>query len=525
MKTFYYSLKRTALVAGLALAMPLAASAAAVGDDFTTADGLKYEILADGEVALVANGYSGTVNVPASVEHEGETYAVTTIGNGADVFMSGVTAAILPEGLTTINTYAFSMAGITELTLPSTLTTINSVAFWQCMGLSELVIPDKVEAVPSMCFFACGGLYKLTLGESVKSVGTQAFTGCGALSNLVVRATTPPQLDAQIFGTDGVAKASIVTVTVPAGTLAAYQEAWGSFGFADIVEDEGGETPGPEVTEFTVDGLTYEKIDDGTEVALIACGSEDAEVAVPATVDYEDVTYSVTTIGNGVDNVFATATTVTIPEGVTTIRNRAFNESPVVTLNLPASLTTLEQSAFIYSELKELAIPDGVETIPDRCFMGCGHLTKITFGASVKSIGVNAALTCGSLATLVFTTGVPPTLDESSFQYPGSITVYVPMGCKDAYLKEYGDYGFKAILEDGETPSGINEIEAAALTYTVTADGIQLSGDIDGAATVYAISGQVVASSNCTGGFIPASLQPGVYLLRVGNVTLKVMAR
>ena len=525
MKTFYYSLKRTALVAGLALAMPLAASAAAVGDDFTTADGLKYEILADGEVALVANGYSGTVNVPASVEHEGETYAVTTIGNGADVFMSGVTAVILPEGLTTINTYAFSMAGITELTLPSTLTTINSVAFWQCMGLSELVIPDKVEAVPSMCFFACGGLYKLTLGESVKSVGAQAFTGCGALSDLVVKATTPPQLDEQIFGTDGMAKASIVTVTVPAGTLAAYQEAWGSFGFADIVEDEGGETPGPEVTEFTVDGLTYEKIDDGTEVALIACGSEDAEVAVPATVDYEDVTYSVTTIGNGVDNVFATATTVTIPEGVTTIRSRAFNESPVVTLNLPASLTTLEQSAFIYSELKELAIPDGVETIPDRCFMGCGHLTKITFGASVKSIGVNAALTCGSLATLVFTTGVPPTLDESSFQYPGSITVYAPMGCKDAYLKEYGDYGFKAILENGETPSGIDEIEADALTCTVTANGIRLSDDIADVATVYTLSGQVVASCDCSDGFIPASLQPGVYLLRVGNVTLKVMAR
>lgn len=520
MKTFYYSLKHMALVTGLALVMPLAVSAATVGDEFTTDDGLKYKILTDGEVALIANNYSETVNVPASVENDGETYAVTTLGDGMDLFTNNVTAVNLPEGLTTINTYAFSMTGITELTLPSTLTTLNSIAFFQCMTLGELIIPDKVESVPSMCLFACSGLYKLTLGQSVKAVGAQAFTGCSALSSLVVKATTPPQLDAQIFGTDGIAKASNVTVTVPIGTLDAYQEAWGSFGFADIVE-EGGETPDPGTTEFTVNGLTYEKIGDSA-VALIACGSDDAEVTVPTTVEYEDVAYNVTTIGNGVDNVFAVATTVTIPEGVTTIKSHSFNESPVTALNLPASLTTLEQSAFIYSDLKELTIPDGVEIIPDRCFMGCDNLTEITFGASVKSIGVNAAQLCGTLATLVFTTEVPPVLDASSFQYPGSITVYCPTGLKSNYIEAYGDYGFEAILEYGETPSGIDEIEAEKLTYIVTAEGIQLSANVDGMATVYTISGQVVASGSCMGGFIPASLQPGVYLLRVGDTTLKV---
>lgn len=105
----------------------------------------------------------------------------------------------------------------------------------------------------------------------------------------------------------------------------------------------------------------------------------------------------------------------------------------------------------------------------------------------------------------------------------------VPKGSKDAYLEAWGDYGFSAIIEEGETvepgPSGINEIEAGTLTYIVTADGIQLSGGIDGEATVYTLSGQVVANCSCTGGFIPVGLQPGIYLLRIGGTTVKVIAK
>jgi hypothetical protein len=44
-------------------------------------DGINYDLIPKGKVATVISGrYSGEVVIPASVEHEGTTYSVTSIG-------------------------------------------------------------------------------------------------------------------------------------------------------------------------------------------------------------------------------------------------------------------------------------------------------------------------------------------------------------------------------------------------------------------------------------------------------------
>ena len=541
MKNFYDSFKSIAIA--MAMIMPVAANAADIGTNFTSTDGLKYRIIAEGEVAVVSNGYDGyrgEFNVPASVEYDDATYAVTTLGDGNDLFGQSTTAVTLSEGLTTINSYAFSMASIKELELPSTLTTIGGTAFFN-IKIETLTIPDKVSAIPANCLYACDALYELTLGSGVKSIGRAAFGNCKALAILNMKTTEPPTLDEVAFGTtindEGetvTVQPTYVTVVVPEGCLEAYQEAWGERGFMAIVDNEE-DIPeiNPEEETFTVNDYTYKKLG-GNEVAMIACTTAGSNITPSPTTLYEGIAYNITTLGGGTDRVFSQATGVTLPEGLVTIKNKAFNNSTIQTVKLPNSLKTLEEGAFRQSRIRELTIPSMVEEIPARCFMGSSYLSEITFGEGVKTIGDNATVTCNALEVLNFISAEPPTLSETSIPNCANIVVYVPVKSKQAYIDAWGDYGFKEILAEGEEPGGdpdpeppvgIDEIEVDALTYVVTADGIQLSANVDEMAAVYSVSGQLLANGICTDGFIPVRLTAGIYLLRIGDTTLKILVK
>ena len=80
-------------------------------------------------------------------------------------------------------------------------------------------------------------------------------------------------------------------------------------------------------TEFEKDGFHYQTTSE-TEVVLIPGESEaynQSEITIPATVEHEGVTYTVTAIG---DNAFygRGLSSVTIPEGVTRMGEYAFGE-------------------------------------------------------------------------------------------------------------------------------------------------------------------------------------------------------
>jgi hypothetical protein len=55
-----------------------------------------------------SNEYSGSVTIPESVEYNGKTYKVTSIGNFAFNDCSGLTSITIPNSVTTIGYSAFS---------------------------------------------------------------------------------------------------------------------------------------------------------------------------------------------------------------------------------------------------------------------------------------------------------------------------------------------------------------------------------------------------------------------------------
>ena len=119
---------------------------------------------------------------------------------------------------------------------------------------------------------------------------------------------------------------------------------------------------------------------------------------------------------------------VTLPEGLTTIGSSAFSGSYMDSLTLPESLRTIGNSAFLYCSLRELTIPDGVTsigtgafynasltsvklpasgvTLGDSLFQECEKLTEVTLPADLTVIGPSMFENCGSLKNVTIPSGV-----------------------------------------------------------------------------------------------------------------------
>lgn len=79
--------------------------------------------------------YSGDVVIPATVNYEGMTFEVLTIGQYAFFLAYEVTSVSIPEGVVHIETEAFADCGFKEITLPTSIQSIDNHAFNYGMGI------------------------------------------------------------------------------------------------------------------------------------------------------------------------------------------------------------------------------------------------------------------------------------------------------------------------------------------------------------------------------------------------------
>ena len=90
---------------------------------------------------------------------------------------------ILPESITTIDTYSFyNCHSLTTVNMPDSLRLINYAAFYQCYELSvSLVLPPKVNKIDSYAFYRCYKINSLTLSDSLTTFGSYAFQQCSKI--------------------------------------------------------------------------------------------------------------------------------------------------------------------------------------------------------------------------------------------------------------------------------------------------------------------------------------------------------
>ncbi|MBR3503596.1 MAG: leucine-rich repeat protein, partial [Clostridia bacterium] len=144
--------------------------------------------------------------------------SVTSIGDSAFGYCTGLTSVTIPDGVTSIGNNAFQgCTGLTSVTIPDGVTSIGNYAFQGCTGLTSVTIPDSVTSIGGGAFSGCTGLTSITIPDSVISIGHDAFFGCYNLRKVVIPHGVPT------FG------ANVFFYTAPTITIYCYKESAADF--------------------------------------------------------------------------------------------------------------------------------------------------------------------------------------------------------------------------------------------------------------------------------------------------------
>ena len=202
-----------------------------------TFEGLKYWVIDNNSVKVAqqnSSAISGTVNIPSAVTYNNNTYSVTAIGDYAFIVCTSLTSVTIPNSITSIGQGAFfGCSGLTSISIPNSVTSIGAEAFRSCSFVS-VTIPNSVTSIGSHAFITCRNLTSVTIPNSVTSIDKYTFWGCSGLTSVKCLTATPPSLDSSAF----IGVGSTCTLTVPCGTIDAYEESdWNTVFAGRISED------------------------------------------------------------------------------------------------------------------------------------------------------------------------------------------------------------------------------------------------------------------------------------------------
>ena len=121
-------------------------------------------------------------------------------------------------------------------------------------------------------------------------------------------------------------------------------------------------------------------------------------VVIPEKIVYQDIEYTVNSIGDRAFRGCTGLTSVEIPNSVTSIGSGAFEKCPIESLKIDCP--NIESWFVSNRTLKNLTIGNSVTSIGERAFNSCTALTSVTIGNSVTSIGDFAFYKCSGLTSL-----------------------------------------------------------------------------------------------------------------------------
>ena len=154
---------------------------------------------------------------------------VTNIDHGLFFGCTSLSSVNLPDNMTSLPNATFeSCTSLTSVDIPNTVTSIGAYAFAYCTGLTAITIPNLVTSFGQDAFRGCTSITSLNIPSSVNSFDIWVFRDCTSLNSVTVNWLTPLSIPSNTF--QGVT-VSAIPLTVPAGTLAAYQSAlvWQDF--------------------------------------------------------------------------------------------------------------------------------------------------------------------------------------------------------------------------------------------------------------------------------------------------------
>ena len=384
------------------------------------------------------------------------------------------TSITIPNSVTSIGERAFSnCSGLTSVAIPNSVTSIGEYAFYDCSGLKKVIVPD----IAAWCGIAFEGLYSysnplyyaghlysdetteitnLIIPNSVTSIEDRAFVGCSGLTSVTIPNSVTSIGKYAFDGCHFVKESFINNSTLTSNTY------WG----ATIHDIE------------TTDGLLI------TDNVVRYCRRWATSITIPN---------SVTSIGERAFSNCSGLTSVAIPNSVTSIGEYAFYDcsglKKVIVPDIAAWCGIAFEGLYPYSnplyyaghlyndettEITNLIIPNYVTNIGGYAFVNCSSLTSVTIPNSVTSIGSSAFSGC-MLENILLKSNIPPTLIKDGFTnqtyYHGML--YVPTDCWKTYAYDGSWYQFINIRETATEEEQVamqqayTLMDAETFTYSV----------------------------------------------------------
>lgn len=380
--------------------------------------------------------YFGTVIIPSSVEYDGKTYSVTSIGDYAFYDCRKVTSITIPNSVTDIGYQAFyGCAGLTDLriedgdsvlifsdfvfvdaplssvyigrnfdcsyntsdypfnkssiqsvTLSDFVTSISNNAFRYCSGLTSITIPNSVTSIGDYAFYGCNNLHSVIIGSGVLSVGINAFhSRYNEIEKVIWLPNTPPEGYKEIYGTYNYASndsySGLLNVTV-------YPYLSSMF-----------ETGGVKYVPVSPSERTCVAIDcayDGTKA-----------INIGKTVSYQGITMNVIDVRPSLCYDNDSIETVNIEGYEGNIGDGAFYDcDKLAGIDLPNSVTSIGTSCFAgCNALVYAYIGSGISELPASCYRDCG-LQNIVIPNTISGIGEEAFNGCVGLTSIIIPNSV-----------------------------------------------------------------------------------------------------------------------
>ena len=369
---------------------------------------------------------------------------------------------------------------------------------------TEYTIPDGVTTIGSYAFYN-SNLTSVTIPESVTAIEDYAFYYCSNLKKVYIYALMPPSLGTGAFNYNATGRRFYVYDEA----VNTYKHEWY---YSDSIFGNGSYDGSEQTTIYytTNDGnivdVRYLPVKENTYIdgqgKIVVFGKLDK---IPNEAFWNRVNLVSVTIPEGVkvigDGAFSSSwnlESVAIPDGVTYIGSEAFRGSKLTSITIPnsvmdigmgafsdcqnlanfsgkfatdngdaivvndkfiafapksskssytipESVTIIGDFAFCGSEnLTRISIPDSVTSIGNYAFRTCYNLSDITVGCGVQDIGYYAFSYCSNQLTIYMKPITPPTLDLDNVfdgwyndNEDGFLKIFVPVASEYAYKSSW----------------------------------------------------------------------------------------
>lgn len=351
----------------------------------------KYSENSDGKTATIT-GYTGTkpdIIIPNKIGD----YTITTIGEYAFQKSTVITDVIIPEGIKTISTLAFSNCYyLKSVVIPSTVTYIGTYAFQYCDSLTQVTMFNGVKTVDSGAFRDSDNLTSFIFPDSVTALGEKIFLDCDRLQTVVLPKNIK-SIPIKFFRDCD----SLANVNIPDGVTNIGYDAFRYCNLKSVVIPD---------SVTSIGDCAFNECENLQSVILSKNLS-----SVPYQAFYD----------------CTNLTSVIIPEGIKSIGNQAFRNTALRNVVIPSTVSSIGVRAFENcNSLSKVEILDGVKTICSNAFLSCDILTNVIIPNSVTTIDASAFSNCICLRNITIPESVTKISDKTFYNGERLNTIIIP---------------------------------------------------------------------------------------------------